>query len=65
MTDSIVSLAQSRGPAILAIGWTFVAVSTLFVVARVYTRLRVTRNLGYDDGLVVIAVVSYPLLAWR
>ena len=65
MTDSSIILEQSRGLAIHAVGWTCVAISTLFVVARVYTRLCVTRNLGYDDGLVVLAQASSLLMTFE
>ncbi|KAI9703026.1 MAG: hypothetical protein M1820_006017 [Bogoriella megaspora] len=64
MTDSITLLDQNRGPTINTIGWTCIAISILFVVLRVYTRLFVTRNLGYDDGLIVIALVLLIATAW-
>lgn len=44
------------------VGWTLVALSTLFVVARSYTRARVvTTNLGWDDWCMVAGLVSLTL----
>jgi len=41
------------------IGWALAAVSTLFVVARVFTRTQVvTMNLGWDDWCMVAGLVS-------
>lgn len=41
--------------------WTFVVVSTVFTVARLYTRLKIMNKIGLDDYLMVFSLVL-PLL---
>ena len=53
--------SEVRGPAILALTLTFVPFVLLLVAARIYTRVRLTKNLGADDIVIVAAVV--PTLA--
>jgi len=48
----------TRGPAILIVGASFLALATLTVGIRLYNRIFIRRWLGPDDGLVVIALVS-------
>ncbi|KAL1967283.1 hypothetical protein VTN77DRAFT_3329 [Rasamsonia byssochlamydoides] len=48
---------DDRGSAILAIMWTFVALSTLFVAARLYTRFRILSTIGVDDYLIALSLV--------
>ncbi|KAI9656750.1 MAG: hypothetical protein M1821_003389 [Bathelium mastoideum] len=59
MSTSAITPEQNRGPAINAISWTCVAISTLFVAARLFTRLLITRNPGYDDAIVVFALILF------
>lgn len=37
--------------------WTFVVVSTIFTVARLYTRLKMLNKLGLDDYLTAFSLV--------
>jgi hypothetical protein len=37
--------------------WTFVAISSLFVAARLYTRLRIVNKIGLDDYITAISLV--------
>lgn len=50
-----------RGPAILVLTFIFVPLLVILVGLRTYTRLRLTKNFGYDDIAIVAAVV--PTLA--
>ena len=47
-----------QGWAILSVCWAFVAVALASTLLRVWIRARLTRNLGWDDGIMVIAMVS-------
>lgn len=47
----------NNGTAIIAIVGSFTAVSALFVAARLYVRVKLLRNLGLDDYLIVLAMV--------
>ncbi|KAF4967426.1 hypothetical protein FSARC_4999 [Fusarium sarcochroum] len=38
-----------KGPMALAVMWSFVAISWIFVVLRLYTRIWITRSVGADD----------------
>jgi hypothetical protein len=53
--------SEGRGPAILVLTLIFVPFIILLVGARIYTRVRLTKNLGADDVVIVAAVV--PTLA--
>lgn len=47
-----------QGWAILSVCWAFVAAALGSTILRVWIRTRLTRNLGWDDGIMVIAMVS-------
>ena len=49
---------QSRAGVANGIGWTLAAISTIFVILRLYTRIKLTRNQGWDDLLIVISTVG-------
>ena len=48
---------QTRGPALFVLNTTFQCLSTIFVLARVYTRARIVRWFGMDDIFIVVAWV--------
>ena len=48
---------RSQGWAILAVCWAFVATALATTMLRVWVRLRLTRNLGWDDHYMMIAMV--------
>lgn len=56
MTDEV-SVGATQG-----IIWTFVVVSTIFTVARLYTRLKMLNKLGLDDYLTAFSLVLLPPL---
>ena len=45
---------QNRATELNAFTWTLFSLSTVFVAARVYSRLRLTRNFWYDDFFIVL-----------
>ena len=53
--------SEVRGPAILVLTFIFVPLLVILVALRTYTRLRLTKNFGYDDIAIVAAV--FPTLA--
>ena len=55
----------SDGPAIIAIVGTFTGISALFVAARLYVRIKLMRNIGLDDYLIVLAMVRPPSITVR
>lgn len=50
--------AQDKGPAIVAICWAFTAMATVFVVARIFTRIKMYNKLRSDDYWVIAGLVS-------
>jgi hypothetical protein len=51
-------IAQDKGPAILVVCWTMLAISTLFVIARLCVRGFILRQLRSDDYFTALALVS-------
>ncbi|EED22505.1 conserved hypothetical protein [Talaromyces stipitatus ATCC 10500] len=50
-------MAQNRGPTILIAMWTTTSIATLFVAARLFTRIRILRDIGLDDYLIAASMV--------
>lgn len=48
---------ETRGPVLAAINHTFLALCVVLVAARIYTRLRIVRWFGWDDVLIIVALV--------
>ncbi|KAI1371934.1 hypothetical protein F4677DRAFT_434073 [Hypoxylon crocopeplum] len=48
---------EDRGPTINAIAWVGAFISTVFVGLRLYSRGFVTRSIGWDDGVIVLAAI--------
>lgn len=53
----IKDVSDNRGPEILAVVWTLTGLTTIMVVARIYIRSALLRNLGLDDYLIAIPSV--------
>lgn len=51
------NLNDDKGPKILAVLWTLTGLTTLIVSARICIRLRMLKNFGIDDYLIVISMV--------
>ena len=49
---------HDRGPELLAILWTFTSLAILFVGLRIFVRIRLIRETGLDDGLVLLSAVG-------
>lgn len=47
------------GPVFLGLDWAVFSLSTIIVVLRLYTRLCVTRNLGFDDATIALTQARY------
>ena len=56
MTVTAENKYDSKGPQILAVLWTLTSVTLLIVAARVFIRLKMLKNFGVDDYLVVVAM---------
>lgn len=52
--------SQTKGPRILGVFWSFFLVSVLMVSARLYIRMRWLKNIGLDDYIIAVAMVSNP-----
>lgn len=50
-------LAANKGPTIMAITITVTAVSTIFVMARIFTRQKIMGRMHLDDWLVAPSIV--------
>ena len=50
---------QNLGPKINAVNWTFTSVAAVAVGARMYGRLKVTHNFGWDDFWIVVSIMSF------
>ncbi len=59
-TAAVPSLNDSRQPEILAAVIVMMALSTIAVVLRLISRKISAARFGIDDGLIVLALVSFP-----
>lgn len=46
------------GPILNGVMWGQVVISSVFIVLRVYTRYYIIRNLGWDDLMMIVNLVS-------
>ncbi|CAG8075279.1 unnamed protein product [Penicillium nalgiovense] len=51
------NIHDNKGPKILAVLWTLTGLTTVMVIARVYIRLKLLRNFGMDDYLIVASMI--------
>jgi hypothetical protein len=51
-------MVDNRGPELLAVCSLFVAMAFVSVVLRCYVRLHLVKAFGWDDGFMVLALVS-------
>jgi hypothetical protein len=56
-------LDESRAPTIQGVMWTMAIVPLVFVLMRLYVRVALRRVFGWDDFIIIIALVStqYPV----
>lgn len=50
-------LSQDRGPAALGVMVSLTALSTVFVAARLFVRIKLLKNVGFDDYLITASMV--------
>lgn len=48
-----------RSVEVKAVAATFVSIACVTVILRCYVRLRIVRSFGWDDGVMVIAMVCF------
>lgn len=48
---------ENRGPGVLALIVVMTVISTIIVMLRVYSKIFVIRSMGWDDGMMIVAVV--------
>lgn len=54
-------LDESRAPTVQGVMWTMAIVPLVFVLMRLYVRVVLRRVFGWDDFIIIIAVVSIGL----
>ncbi len=54
---------QNRGPELVAVTWALTALATVVVALRMFTRIRILKDMALDDFYVVISLVSVPVQA--
>ncbi|KAJ5623787.1 hypothetical protein N7510_000096 [Penicillium lagena] len=54
---SIEYAQQNKGPRILAVFWSLTALTLVVVIIRLFIRIRILRNTGLDDWLILASVV--------
>ena len=59
MLGNSAEATANRGPSILAVSWTECAVAILIVSARMYARSFLIHNVGMDDWMMLLALVSF------
>lgn len=48
---------DNQGPTILATMWTLTIITTFIVIARIFIRTCIVKNLGPDDWLIMVSMV--------
>ena len=48
----------NNGHKILIVSWAECGVALIFVTLRIFTRLRLVRAFGWDDAMIIVAIVS-------
>lgn len=56
------NLDEGRGASLVVICWTISAIALSFVIARVFTRVKLKSAAGKDDLAIVLAMVSFLYL---
>lgn len=51
-------LLESRAPILQGVMWTVAIVPLMFVAMRLYVRIYLRRVFGWDDFIIIIAIVS-------
>lgn len=51
---------RNRAAELDAVAWSWTALSSVVVASRVYSRLRITRNIWWDDYFIILTFVRSP-----
>lgn len=51
---------QGDAPWVLGVCWALTALVLVFVLLRIYTRVRIVDSFGYDDSTYIAAYVRFP-----
>ena len=54
---------QNQGPVVEIVTWVFTSLALITVFLRLLTRLRLTRNPGWDDFWIVLGMVSTAIIS--
>lgn len=54
--------AQDKGPTIIVVCWIVTAISTCFVLGRVYVRGKIMRKFHSDDWFIILGLVSVSFI---
>ena len=57
MVSSQPLIDENRGPHEVVLIVVLTIISTIFVMLRVYSKIFVVRSMGWDDGMMIVAVV--------
>jgi hypothetical protein len=57
------SFFGKTGPLVVTVMWTETIAALVFVLARLYTRARIVRSIGWDDHLIAVSMVSSTFLS--
>ena len=48
--ESLVMDLETRGPSLVIVGAILIGIMVLLVTARIYTKARIIKHVGWDDG---------------
>lgn len=57
MATEAIDFSQDKGPKILAVLWSLTLLTFVIVLARMFIRIRMLRNFGSDDYLIVVSMI--------
>ena len=49
---------KNYGGILVGINWAVFVPANIFVALRIYTRVKISHNIGWDDGMIALAQVS-------
>ena len=53
---------QNKGPGLDAVAATFCALACIFVLLRLFVRMRMIHSVGWDDATICLTMVGYNIL---
>lgn len=62
---SLAGSDQNRGPELVAVTWALTAAAAFVVALRMFTRIRILKDMALDDFYVVLSLVSVCIQAQR